>query len=84
LSLDINPGIRSRTITVAALLTSSLFTGGWLIVRGAHDNPATPAEAERLFAGIDAARARSPLKERPDEAAAHTLLMELHRSMLGI
>ncbi|HVD62332.1 MAG TPA: S41 family peptidase [Gemmatimonadaceae bacterium] len=49
MSLDINPGIRSRTITVAALLTSSLFTGGWLIVRGAHDNPATPAEAERLF-----------------------------------
>jgi len=51
--------------------------GGWTLEQ-------VKAEAERLFAGIDAARARSPLKERPDEAAAHTLLMELHRSMLGI
>ena len=55
-----------------------------IIKRGGWTLEQVKAEAERLFAGIDAARARSPLKERPDEAAAHTLLMELHRSMLGI
>jgi carboxyl-terminal processing protease len=47
--LDITPGIRSRTITVAALLTVSMVTGGWLIVRGTHETGATPAEAQRLF-----------------------------------
>jgi hypothetical protein len=41
-------------------------------------------EAERLFSGIEAARSRSPLKEAPDNAAAHALLMQLHRSVLGI
>jgi carboxyl-terminal processing protease len=47
--LDISPGIQSRTIAVAAVLVGSLVTGGWLIVRGAHDTSATPAEAEQLF-----------------------------------
>jgi carboxyl-terminal processing protease len=47
--LDIAPGLRSRTISVAALLIVSMVTGGWLIVRGTHDAQATPAEAERLF-----------------------------------
>lgn len=49
MKLDISPGLRSRTLTVAALLTGSLVTGGWLIVRGTHVGTATPAEAERLF-----------------------------------
>jgi carboxyl-terminal processing protease len=47
--LDITPGIRSRTMTAAALLTVSMVTGGWLIVRGTHETSATPAEAQRLF-----------------------------------
>src|SRR6186997_1083054 len=41
--------MRSRTITVAALLTFSMVTGGWLIVRGTHEAGSTPAEAQRLF-----------------------------------
>jgi carboxyl-terminal processing protease len=49
MKLDISPGIRSRTMTVATVLIASLVTGGWLIVRGTHDGAATPAEAERLF-----------------------------------
>lgn len=52
MSLDINPGIRSRTVTVAALLTTSMFTGGWLIVRGTHETTTTPAEAQRLFSQV--------------------------------
>ncbi len=49
MKLDIAPELRSRTLTVAALLTASLVTGGWLIVRGTHNPAVTPAEAERLF-----------------------------------
>jgi len=49
LRLDISPGLRSRTLTVAGILIVSLVTGGWLIVRGTHDSQTTPAEAERLF-----------------------------------
>jgi len=49
LKLDISPGIRSRTFTVATLLTLSMVTGGWLIVRGTRESGATPAEAQRLF-----------------------------------
>lgn len=49
MKLDITPGLRSRTLTVSALLTASLVTGGWLIVRGTHDGATTPAEAQRLF-----------------------------------
>jgi hypothetical protein len=40
--------------------------------------------ATDAFTGIEAARSRSPLKEAPDRDAAHTLLMELHRSVLGL
>jgi carboxyl-terminal processing protease len=47
--LDISPGLRSRTLTVAAILVGSLVTGGWLIVSGTRDGATTPAEAERLF-----------------------------------
>ena len=47
--LDISPGLRSRTLTVAGILVVSLVTGGWLIVRGTRDGETTPAEAERLF-----------------------------------
>ncbi|HYN82687.1 MAG TPA: S41 family peptidase [Gemmatimonadaceae bacterium] len=47
--LDISPGLRSRTMTVAAILVGSLVTGGWLIVSGTRDGETTPAEAERLF-----------------------------------
>ena len=49
MKLDIAPELRSRTMTVAAILTASLVTGGWLIVRGTRTTTATPAEAERLF-----------------------------------
>lgn len=51
--------------------------GGWTLEH-------VKQEAERLFSGIEAARQRSPLKEKPDALAAHALLMELHRSILGI
>jgi carboxyl-terminal processing protease len=47
--LDLGPGLRSRTVTVAALLTGSMVTGGWLIVRGSREGTVTPAESARLF-----------------------------------
>jgi carboxyl-terminal processing protease len=48
--LDLKPGIRSRTITVGALLVFSLLAGGWLLERGARSGAvATKAEAARLF-----------------------------------
>lgn len=48
--LDINPGLRSRTITVATLLMFSLIAGGWLLERGTRSGPVTTkAEAARLF-----------------------------------
>ncbi|MEO8575978.1 MAG: S41 family peptidase [Gemmatimonadales bacterium] len=48
--LDINPGIRSRTATVGALLMLSLITGGWLLERGTRGGPVTTtAQAARLF-----------------------------------
>jgi carboxyl-terminal processing protease len=40
---------QSRTLTVAAVLVASLAMGGWLIERGTHSGPTTPAEAARLF-----------------------------------
>lgn len=49
MKLDISPGLRSRTLTVATLLTVSMVTGGWLIVRGTRESGATPAQAQRLF-----------------------------------
>jgi len=48
-NLDLAPGLRSRTLTVAALLIGSMVTGGWLIVRGSHEETATPAESAKLF-----------------------------------
>jgi carboxyl-terminal processing protease len=48
--LDLNPGIRSRTISVGTLLMFSLVAGGWLLERGTHSGPVTTkAEAARLF-----------------------------------
>jgi carboxyl-terminal processing protease len=48
--LDLNPGLKSRTATVAALLMFSLVTGGWLLERGTRSGPVTTkAEAARLF-----------------------------------
>ena len=48
--LDLYPGLRSRTATVAALLMFSLVTGGWLLERGTRSGPVrTRAEAARLF-----------------------------------
>lgn len=51
--------------------------GGWSLDQ-------VKAEAERLFRGIEQARAESPLPPRPDEVAANRLLMDLHRAVLGI
>ncbi len=51
--------------------------GGWTLDQ-------VKAESEKLFGGIEAARARSPLKATPDVAAANRLLIELHRLVLGI
>ena len=51
--------------------------GGWTLDQ-------VKQEAEKLFAGIEASRARSPLKSSPDEAAAGQLLIDLHRAILGV
>ncbi len=46
----INPGTRSRTLIVGAMLVLSVITGGWLIERGTRAGPvSTPAGAARLF-----------------------------------
>lgn len=48
--VSLNPGPRSRTITVAAVLTMSLVTGGWLLEHGTRSGAVkTKAEAARLF-----------------------------------
>ncbi len=48
--VDINPGMRSRSVTVGALLVFSLVTGGWLVEKGTRGGPvATRAQAARLF-----------------------------------
>ena len=48
--LDLNPGLRSRTFTVATLLMFSLVAGGWLLERGTRSGSVTTkAEAARLF-----------------------------------
>lgn len=51
--------------------------GGWTLEQ-------VKVEAERLFAGIEAARAGSPLPERPDSVRAGDLLIEMHRTVLGL
>ncbi|HXJ29519.1 MAG TPA: nucleotidyltransferase domain-containing protein [Gemmatimonadales bacterium] len=54
------------------------------IKRGGWSLDQVKAQAERLFGGIEEARARSALPSQPDEAAANELLMELHRRVLGL
>jgi hypothetical protein len=54
------------------------------IKRGRWTLEQVKAEAERLFAGIEDARRRSPLKPEPDTLAANDLLIEIHRAMLGL
>ena len=51
--------------------------GGWTLGQ-------VKAEAERLFAGVEAARASSPLPPKPNVEAANDLLIELHRRFLGL
>jgi len=51
--------------------------GGWTLDR-------VKSEAERLFAAVEASRARSPLPPAPDLAAANALLMQLHAEVLGL
>jgi len=54
------------------------------IKRGAWSLEQVKSEAERLFAGVEPARQVSPLPDRPDEAAANALLMDLHARILGL
>lgn len=54
------------------------------IKQGAWTLAKVKEEAERLFGGIEQARAESPLPEKPDAAAANRLLIDLHRAALGI
>jgi uncharacterized protein len=54
------------------------------IKRGSWSLEEVKAEAERLIALMEPARARSPLPARPDEAAADRLLQSLHREFLGL
>jgi hypothetical protein len=54
------------------------------IKRGEWTLDQVKQEAQRLFAGVEEARARSPLKDEPDAAAANGLLIELHRRFLGV
>ena len=55
-----------------------------LIKRGGWTLEQVKAQAEQLFGRIEGARARSPLPERPDEAAANALLMTIHAQVLGL
>ncbi len=54
------------------------------IKRGEWSLDRVKAEAERLFATAEEARARSPLPPEPDAAAAGALLLELQCRLLGI
>ncbi len=51
--------------------------GGWTLDQ-------VKAQAETLFARIEETRARSPLPDRPDEAGANALLMNIHARVLGL
>jgi hypothetical protein len=55
-----------------------------VIKRGGWTLDQVKAEAERLFDGVEAARAQSPLPPEPDEHAANELLIDLHRRFLGV
>lgn len=54
------------------------------IKRGHWTLEQVKAEAERLFAEVETARATSPLPRRPDHDAANTLLLAMHRAVLGL
>ncbi|MFH0945159.1 MAG: nucleotidyltransferase domain-containing protein, partial [Planctomycetota bacterium] len=54
------------------------------IKRGRWTLEQVKAEAKRLFAGIEEAQERSPLKPEPDAEAANDLLMQMHRAILGL
>lgn len=51
--------------------------GGWTLAQ-------VKEEATRLFSDIETSRARSPLPEAPDAAAANELLLGLHMRILGL
>lgn len=55
-----------------------------VIKRGGWTLDQVKAEAERLFAGVNAARAGSPVPPEPDVRAANELLITLHRHFLGL
>jgi len=73
--------LRTGTLTVYrtadAAELKSIKQGAWTLEQ-------VKAEAERLFEGIDLARAASPLPAAPDHEAANRLLIEMHRTMLGL
>ena len=78
----INPGARSRTITVGTILAMSLVTGGWLLERGTHSGAApTEAEAARLFDVVFSHVARNYVDSVPEDAmyrmAVEGMLYEL-------
>ena len=51
--VKIDPGARSRTVTVGLVLAISLVTGGWLLERGTRSGAVpTEAEAARLFDAV--------------------------------
>jgi len=51
--------------------------GGWTLEQ-------VKEEAARLFANVEQARARSPLKAEPDAMAANELLIAMHAIILGV
>jgi hypothetical protein len=55
-----------------------------MIKRGGWTLDQVKAEAERLFAGGEVARAKSSLPVGPDAVAANELLLSLHRRFLGL
>ena len=55
-----------------------------VIKRGGWTLDQVKAEAARLFAGVEVARAKSPLPVAPDAVAANDLLISLHRRFLGL
>jgi hypothetical protein len=55
-----------------------------VIKRGGWTLDQVKAEAERLFGGVEMARAQSPLPVGPDAVAANELLITLHRRFLGL
>ena len=78
----INPGARSRTITVGTILGMSLVTGGWLLERGTHSGAEpTEAEAARLFDVVFSHVARNYVDSVPEDAmyrmAVEGMLYEL-------